>query len=557
MGPDKPLIVQGDLTLLLEVNHSGYTAARDAIAPFTELEKSPEYIHTYRITHLSLWNAASTGLSADAVLESLDEHSRFPVPTSVRREIEQYMGRYGQVRLVKRGDDLVLEADDPLFLKEARTVKAAREWLLEAHPQGGVRVDARYRGHVKQALTLAGLPVEDLAGYSVGEPLAVRLRTETKAGKPFAVRDYQQEAAEIFYAAGSEKGGAGTIVLPCGAGKTIVGIAAMALCQTRTLVLTTNVVAVRQWINEILDKTELLPEQVGEYTGLSKDIRQVTVATYQILTWRADKESDFPHFSLFKDHKWGLIVYDEVHLLPAPVFRVSAEVQAMRRLGLTATLVREDGKEADVFSLIGPKRYDVPWKVLESKGWIASASCTEFRIPQPLEQYVKYAEAGEREKMRLASENPLKTNLVEQLLERHEGENVLIIGQYLSQLKDLSEHLDIPLITGATPQREREVLYSRFREGSIRQLIVSKVGNFAIDLPDASVLIQISGTWGSRQEEAQRLGRILRPKSDGRAASFYTVVTRDTREQDFAMHRQLFLVEQGYQYSIDFWEPGA
>lgn len=557
MGPDKPLIVQGDLTLLLEVSHPGYAAARDAIAPFTELEKSPEYIHTYRITHLSLWNAASTGLSADAVLASLDEHSRFPVPTSVRREIEQYMGRYGQVRLVKRGDDLVLEADDPLFLKEARTVKAAREWLLEAHPQGGLRVDARYRGHVKQALTLAGLPVEDLAGYSIGEPLAVRLRSETKTGKPFGVRDYQQEAAEIFYAAGSERGGAGTVVLPCGAGKTIVGIAAMALCQTRTLVLTTNVVAVRQWINEILDKTELLPEQVGEYTGLNKEIRQVTVATYQILTWRADKESDFPHFSLFKDHKWGLIIYDEVHLLPAPVFRVSAEVQAMRRLGLTATLVREDGKEADVFSLIGPKRYDVPWKVLEGKGWIASATCAEYRIPQPLEQYVKYADAGEREKMRLASENPLKTNLVEQLLEKHEGENVLIIGQYLSQLKELSEHLDVPLITGATPQREREVLYSRFREGIIRQLIVSKVGNFAIDLPDASVLIQISGTWGSRQEEAQRLGRILRPKSDGRAASFYTVVTRDTREQDFAMHRQLFLVEQGYQYAIEFWEPGA
>jgi DNA excision repair protein ERCC-3 len=557
MGPDKPLIVQGDLTLLLEVNHPGYMAARDAIASFTELEKSPEYIHTYRITHLSLWNAASTGHSATEVLESLDLHSRFPVPNNVRREITQYMGRYGMVRLLKRGDELVLEADDPLFLSEARSVKAAREWLLEAHPMGGIRVDARYRGHVKQALTLAGLPVEDLAGYSIGEPLAVRLRDTTRTGKPFAPRDYQIEAAEVFYAAGSEKGGAGTVVLPCGAGKTIVGITAMSLCQTRTLVLTTNVVAVRQWITEILDKTHLDPEQVGEYTGMNKEIRQVTVATYQILTWRADKESDFPHFSLFKDHKWGLILYDEVHLLPAPVFRVSAEVQAMRRLGLTATLVREDGKEADVFSLIGPKRYDVPWKVLEGRGWIATATCTEFRIPQPLEHYVKYAEAGEREKMRLASENPMKTHLVEQLIEKHEGENILIIGQYLSQLNSLSEHLNVPLITGATPQRDRERLYSEFRTGTIRVLIVSKVGNFAIDLPDASVLIQISGTWGSRQEEAQRLGRILRPKSDGREASFYTIVTRDTREQDFSMHRQLFLTEQGYQYNIDFWEPGA
>ncbi len=548
---DKPLIVQGDMTLLLETESSGYLAARDAIAPFTELVKSPEYVHTYKVSHLSLWNAAATGRTAEQVLEALSAHSRFPVPQTVVREITHYMGRYGTLKLEKDGSDLYLTAKDPLALAEARTVKSARDWLLDDAGDGRIRIDSRFRGHLKLALTMAGLPVEDLAGYALGDPLSFGLRETTVGGRLFAPRDYQREAAEIFHASGSAKGGAGTVVLPCGAGKTIVGITAMHLCQCHTLILTTNVVAVRQWIREILDKTTLTEDQVGEYTGQTKEIRQVTLATYQILTYRHKKDSEFPHFDLFAARKWGLIVYDEVHLLPAPVFRVSAEVQATRRLGLTATLVREDGKEGDVFALIGPKRYDVPWKVLESQGWIATATCTEIRLPQALNRYVEYAQSSDREKVRIAAENPGKKACVEELIEAHPGESVLVIGQYIQQLQDLSADLDVPLITGSTPNRERERLYKEFREGRMRVLIVSKVGNFAIDLPEASVMIQVSGTFGSRQEEAQRLGRILRPKEDGRQAHFYSLVTRDTREQDFAMHRQLFLIEQGYQYHIE------
>jgi DNA excision repair protein ERCC-3 len=553
---EKPLIVQGDMTLLLETEGPGYLAARDAIAPFTELVKSPEYVHTYRISHLSLWNAAATGRTAEQVLGALIEHSRFPVPQTVTREITQYMGRYGTLRLEKVGGDLLLTAQDPLTLMEARHVKAAQPWLLDQLAPDRCLVDARFRGHLKLALTLAGLPVEDLAGYTVGDPLTSQLRDQTLTGKPFHLRNYQMEAAEIFYAAGSAKGGAGTVVLPCGAGKTVVALGAMNLCQCHTLILTTNVMAVRQWIREILDKTTLTEDQVGEYTGQIKDIKPVTLATYQILTYRKTKDDSFPHFGLFQARKWGLIVYDEVHLLPAPVFRVSAEVQATRRLGLTATLVREDGKEGDVFALIGPKRYDVPWKTLESQGWIATATCTEIRLPQPLARYVEYAQASDREKVRIASENPGKRAVVEELIEAHPGEPILVIGQYLAQLEQLSAELNLPLITGKTPQREREVLYGDFREGRLRCLIVSKVGNFAIDLPEASVMVQVSGTFGSRQEEAQRLGRILRPKEDGRQAHFYTLVTRDTREQEFAMHRQLFLVEQGYQYKVEIREPG-
>jgi len=553
---EKPLIVQGDMTLLLETEGPGYLAARDAIAPFTELVKSPEYVHTYRISHLSLWNAAATGRTAEQVLGALIEHSRFPVPQTVTREITQYMGRYGTLRLEKVGDDLLLTAKDPLTLMEARHVKAAQPWLLDQLAPDRCIVDGRFRGHLKLALTLAGLPVEDLAGYTVGDPLSFQLRDPALTGKPFHLRNYQIEAAEIFYAAGSAKGGAGTVVLPCGAGKTVVALGAMNLCQCHTLILTTNVMAVRQWIREVLDKTTLTEDQVGEYTGQIKDIKPVTLATYQILTYRKTKDDSFPHFGLFQARKWGLIVYDEVHLLPAPVFRVSAEVQATRRLGLTATLVREDGKEGDVFALIGPKRYDVPWKTLESQGWIATATCTEIRLPQPLARYVEYAQATDREKVRIASENPGKRAVVEELIEAHPGEPILVIGQYLAQLEQLAAELDLPLITGKTPQREREILYGNFREGRLRCLIVSKVGNFAIDLPEASVMVQVSGTFGSRQEEAQRLGRILRPKEDGRQAHFYTLVTRDTREQEFAMHRQLFLVEQGYQYKVEIREPG-
>lgn len=554
---DKPLIVQGDLTLLLETEGPGYLAARDAIAPFTELVKSPEYVHTYRVSHLSLWNAAATGRSAEDVLGALHEHSRFPVPQNVVREITQYMGRYGTLQLMREGDELHLVAKDPLALTEARHVKAAQPWMLDLLAPDRCRVDARFRGHLKLALTLAGLPVEDLAGYTVGDPLSFTLRETCVSGKPFHLRDYQREAGEIFHAAGSVKGGCGTVVLPCGAGKTVVAIGAMALAQCHTLILTTNVVAVRQWMREIIDKTTLTEDQVGEYTGEVKDIKPVTLATYQILTYRQKKDADFPHFGLFAAKKWGLIVYDEVHLLPAPVFRVSAEVQATRRLGLTATLVREDGKEGDVFALIGPKRYDVPWKTLEAQGWIATATCTEIRLPQPISRYVEYAQSTDRERVRIASENPAKTAVVEELIEAHRGESILVIGQYITQLEELAAELDLPLITGQTPQRERERLYKDFREGRIPALIVSKVGNFAIDLPEASVMVQISGTFGSRQEEAQRLGRILRPKEDGRQAHFYSLVTRDTREQEFALHRQLFLVEQGYQYKVEVRELGV
>ncbi len=554
---DKPLIVQGDLTLLLETEGEGYLPARDAIAPFTELVKSPEYVHTYRISHLSLWNAAATGRTAEQVLEALEQHSRFPVPQNVVREITAYMGRYGTLQLVREGDELHLVAKDPLALVEARHVKSAQPWMLDLVGPDRCRVDARFRGHLKLALTLAGLPVEDLAGYTVGDPLSFTMRETALSGRPFHLRDYQREAGEIFHAAGSVKGGCGTIVLPCGAGKTVVAIGAMALAQCHTLILTTNVVAVRQWIREILDKTTLTEEQVGEYTGETKDIKPVTIATYQILTYRQKKDADFPHFGLFAARNWGLIVYDEVHLLPAPVFRVSAEVQATRRLGLTATLVREDGKEGDVFALIGPKRYDVPWKTLEAQGWIATATCTEIRLPQPLARYVEYASSTDRERVRIASENPAKKAVVEELIESHKGESILVIGQYISQLEELAAELDLPLITGQTPQRERERLYKDFRDGRIPALIVSKVGNFAIDLPEASVMVQISGTFGSRQEEAQRLGRILRPKEDGRQAHFYSLVTRDTREQEFSLHRQLFLVEQGYQYKVEVREVGA
>jgi DNA excision repair protein ERCC-3 len=554
---DKPLIVQGDLTLLLETEGEGYLAARDAIAPFTELVKSPEYVHTYRISHLSLWNAAATGRTADEVLSALDAHSRFPVPQNVVREVTQYMERYGTLQLVREGDELFLIAKEPLALVEARNVKAAQPWMLDLVAPDRCRVDGRFRGHLKLALTLAGLPVEDLAGYTVGDPLSFTMRDTTISGKPFHLRDYQREAGEIFHAAGSVKGGCGTVVLPCGAGKTVVAIGAMALAQCHTLILTTNVVAVRQWIREIIDKTSLTADQVGEYTGETKDIKPVTLATYQILTYRQRKDADFPHFGLFAARNWGLIVYDEVHLLPAPVFRVSAEVQATRRLGLTATLVREDGKEGDVFALIGPKRYDVPWKTLEAQGWIATATCTEIRLPQPLARYVEYASSTDRERVRIASENPAKKAVVEELIERHKGESILVIGQYISQLEELAGELDLPLITGQTPQRERERLYKEFRDGRIPALIVSKVGNFAIDLPEASVMVQISGTFGSRQEEAQRLGRILRPKEDGRQAHFYSLVTRDTREQEFSLHRQLFLIEQGYQYKVEVREVGA
>ncbi|MBR4783898.1 MAG: DEAD/DEAH box helicase [Fibrobacter sp.] len=572
MNPNGAIIVQSNLEIMVEVDSPSYEAARDAIAPFTELVKSPEHLHTYKISHLSLWNAAATGLRAPEVLERLESQSRYPIPQTVITEIEDYMARYGLLRLKKDGDLLIMESDDKYMFTEICKLKDVEPFVLELKDDLHAIMDPERRGHLKMVLTNAGFPVEDLAGYTVGDPLPIHLRETTLSGKKFALRDYQREAAQVFYASGSEKGGSGVIVLPCGSGKTVIGLATMSLVQTKTLILTPNISASRQWIREICDKTDLTIDQVKEYSGEVKEIGPVTVATYQILTQRkrvknaenekpetsldefTDEEvkKELANFPLFSQEKWGLMIYDEVHLLPAPVFRLSTEMQATRRLGLTATLVREDHKETEVFSLIGPKKYDIPWRILEAQGWIATADCNEIRIPMEAELKMKYALAPIREKITLASTNPEKTDIVERLLKYYDkpDDRVLIIGQYIDQLEALSKELDIPLITGKTPNKEREKLYGAFRNGSLKNLMVSKVGNFAIDLPDANVLIQISGTFGSRQEEAQRLGRVLRPKSDGGAAHFYSIVTQDSKEQEFAMNRQLFLTEQGYAYKI-------
>jgi len=540
-----PLIVQSDHTLLLEVHNPLYEQARMAIGGFAELEKSPEHIHTYRITPLSLWNATATGLSAERMIAALVEFAKYPVPQNVLADVRDLAGRWGHVRLLRQSPGLVLASDDIALLTELSRNREVNRYLGEQLTPQAFAVPPRYRGVLKQALTTVGWPVEDLAGYEDGAPLPIALRHDR-----FLLRDYQQAAAEAFHGGGTEYGGSGVVVLPCGAGKTIVGMAAMAQLGQSTLILTTGGTSIEQWRRELLDKTTLNAADIAEYTGAVKDIGPVTLTTYQMLTHRADKTEDFPHLALFNQHEWGLIIYDEVHLLPAPVFRVTAEVQARRRLGLTATLIREDGRESDVFSLIGPKKYDVPWRDLEGQGWIAEALCTEVRCAMPREVRMEYALAGPREKFRVAAENPAKRPLVHQLLAAHPYAPSLIIGQYLDQLKHIAEECQAPLITGKTSQRERERLYGLFRRGELKLLVLSKVGNFALDLPDAEVLIQISGTFGSRQEEAQRLGRVLRPKADGRQARFYTLVSRDTEEQEFAHHRQLFLTEQGYSYRI-------
>jgi DNA excision repair protein ERCC-3 len=548
--PTNPLIVQGDRSVLVEVDNPRYAEARDALAPFADLEKSPEHIHTYRLTNLSLWNAAAAGLTADEMVDVLRRFSKFPLPTNLGADIAELVSRYGRVKLERHEDKLRLVCRDLPLLEELARQPKLKSYLGERNGPESFLIEPAYRGVLKQALIAVGYPAEDLAGYTEGADLAIRLRELTRSGLPFHVRDYQKDSADIFYAGGAARGGSGVIVLPCGAGKTIVGIAAMALMQKSTLVLTTSITAVKQWIREILDKTSLKESDVTEYSGEVKEIGPVTVATYQILTHRPAKKEEFPHFKVFDERDWGLIIYDEVHLLPAPVFRVTAQIQARRRLGLTATLIREDGREEDVFSLIGPKKYDVPWRELETRGWIAEANCTEVRVALPDALRMEYAVAEWRNKYRLASENPAKEDVIARLLQEYRGKQVLIIGQYLHQLRLMKKRFDIPLITGQTPNTEREDLYARFRRGEIHQLILSKVGNFAIDLPDANVLIQVSGTFGSRQEEAQRLGRILRPKANGEVAHFFTLVTRDTRELDFAHHRQLFLTEQGYSYQI-------
>src|SRR5947209_7104715 len=551
--PTAPIIVQSDKSILVEVNNPRYGEARDALAAFAELEKSPEHIHTYRITPLSLWNAASGGLSAGEIVESLDRLGKYDLPDNVRRDIEDYVSRYGRVKLLKgEGRSLRLVSDGPSLLLEIERHKKVAPFLSGRDGDGALRVDQGQRGYVKQVLLQIGFPVEDLAGYVAGAPLAVHLLPRTRGDDlPFVLRRYQEDAAAIFHAGGSDRGGSGVIVLPCGAGKTVVGLGVMAELQCNTLILTPSIVAARQWLHEIQDKTDVPPEMLGEYTGERKDIRPITATTYQVLSYRKRRSDEFPHFAIFNERDWGLIIYDEVHLLPAPVFRVTAEIQARRRLGLTATLVREDGREAAVFALIGPKKYDVPWRELERQGWIATALCHEIRTGMPADLRMNYAMAETREKYRIAAENPEKLTMVHHLLERHYNDQVLVIGQYLDQLKLIADELHAPLLTGRTSTQQREKLYEQFRLGEIKHLVVSKVANFAIDLPDANVAIQVSGTFGSRQEEAQRLGRILRPKSDGSIAHFYTVVTRDTRDQDFSANRQLFLTEQGYRYLID------
>lgn len=545
------MIVQSDRSVLLETDGPAFEDARDALSGFAELVKSPEHIHTYRITPLSLWNAAASGLTAKAIVESLHRFSKYDVPQNIVAEVEDNVSRYGRLKLYKdEKGQLVLQSDDTLLIMELLSQQNLQPLITGSPDAKRIFVKPGDRGNVKCALIKIGYPVEDLAGYIQGAPLPFQLRDSTAAGAPFGLRKYQIESVDAFHMRGSNHGGSGVVVLPCGAGKTMVGIGAMHALQTQTLVLTTNTVALRQWKNELLDKTTLKADQIGEYSGDVKTIRPVTIATYQILTYRKAKDSPFVHFSLFDEGNWGLIVYDEVHLLPAPVFRATASLQARRRLGLTATLVREDAREDDVFSLIGPKKYDVPWKVLEKQGWIAQAVCTEIRVRLPEEERFRYAVSGKRDKFRIASTNPVKDSICERLIEHHRGDNVLVIGQYLDQLKLLKKRFNAPLITGRTNTRDRERLYSAFRTGEEKLLIVSKVANFAIDLPDANVAIQVSGTFGSRQEEAQRLGRILRPKANSSVARFYSLVSRETCDQDYSVKRQLFLTEQGYRYEI-------
>ena len=549
-NPANPLVIQSDKSVLLEANNDLYPEARDSLARFAELEKSPEYIHTYRITPLSLRNAAAAGLSAAEIVDSLERYSKYDIPNNVRIDIIELVSRYGRLKLSKHEDELLLSSTDRALIEEILRNKHLAPLIHSRLDETSLLVEKANRGRLKQALIGFGYPAEDLAGYVQGAGLAFALRSPTLGGQPFDLRHYQQDAVDVFHAGGGVTGGSGVIVLPCGAGKTMVGMGVMAALQAQTLILSPSTVAARQWIRELLDKTTLTEDQIGEYTGLQKEIRPVTIATYQIITYRKRKSMDFPHFALFNEADWGLIIYDEVHLLPAPVFRITADLQARRRLGLTATLVREDGRQADVFSLIGPKKVDVPWKVLEKQGWIAEAECVEVRVPLNDVDRMTYALTPDEEKYHFAAANPIKFQVLDALLAKHPEDNILIIGMYLAQLDQVAARYQAPLINGKTPVREREKLFEQFRRGEVRVLVVSKVANFAIDLPDANVAIQISGTFGSRQEEAQRLGRILRPKQNGLLAHFYSITSRDTRDQDFAANRQLFLTEQGYQYTI-------
>jgi len=543
---DGPLIVQSDKSLLLEVDHPLSGDARRAIAPFAELERAPEHVHTYRLTPLGLWNARAAGHDADQVVNVLLQYSRYPVPHALLVDVAETMSRYGRLQLVAHPTHgLVLQATDKAVLAEVLKSKRTAGLVGERLGDDAVVVHPSERGHLKQVLLKLGWPAEDLAGYVDGEKHPIDLSPTDPAheDKPWAMRPYQQQAVDGFW-----HGGSGVVVLPCGAGKTIVGAGAMAKSGTTTLILVTNTVSARQWRDELVRRTTLTEDEIGEYSGARKEIKPVTIATYQVLTTK--RKGVYTHLELLDARDWGLVVYDEVHLLPAPIFRMTADLQARRRLGLTATLVREDGREDEVFSLIGPKRYDAPWKDIEAQGYIAPADCVEVRLTLPDRDRMAYATAEPEDKYRLAATAPGKNRVVEQIAAAHPDDQVLVIGQYLDQLEELGEHLDAPVITGATTVRERQRLFEAFRSGEINRLVVSKVANFSIDLPEASVAIQVSGSFGSRQEEAQRLGRIMRPKQDGRTAHFYAVVSRDTVDQDFAAHRQRFLAEQGYAYRI-------
>ncbi|MFC5652133.1 DNA repair helicase XPB [Paenibacillus solisilvae] len=548
---NRPLRVLVDSTVLLDARHPDAETAREMLVRFAELTKRPGDLHTYRISPMSLWNAASLGLTAQEIMNCLTQFSSHELPLKVVHNIQWLTDRYGQLTFVRSAEDDIFLSGDDALLNDLSEKPGVGECLSGYRTNGNRRIKPECRGQLKQELIKLNYPVVDLAGYRHGEALAVSLLDQTRSGRSFALRDYQERAVDLFYQEGRDNGGSGVLVLPCGGGKTIVGIGAISRLKCDTLILTSNVTSVKQWKAELLDKTTLNDNEIGEYAAKSKQVRPITIATYQLLTNRRQKGDEYANMLLFQQRNWGLIIYDEVHLLPAPVFRMTADLQATRRLGLTATLVREDGREEDVFTLIGPKRFDLPWKVLETRSWIAEVSCTEMRIPLPQQELACYEAADEKTKARLCGENSAKIRAVKELLNRHQGKSILIIGQYLKQLHEIADEIHAPVLTGELPHAERERLFHSFRAGEIPVLVVSKVANFAVDLPDAAVAIQVSGSFGSRQEEAQRIGRIMRPKPGDNHSWFYTLVSSATKEIQYAQKRQLFLLEQGYRYEIE------
>lgn len=552
MNAQGPLIIQSDHSLLLEVEHPQYAVCRDFLVSFTELIKSPEFIHTYKVTPLSLWNAAVLKITLEQIISQLEKFSKYTIPTNVITAITEWYQQYGKLVLEKYNDKYLLLSinDEKIYQRILHDTSLQLFW--QGKDQQSLLIATHDRGNIKQALIKVGYPIHDLCGYLQGDDFTIKLRDLDLSGNVFTLRKYQREAIDSFYQAGNLGGGNGVIVLPCGSGKTIIGLGAIAAISNCTLIITTNNVSVHQWRNELIQKTHVSPDDIGEFTGITKEIKPITITTYQMLTYRKTSLSPMNNLEIFTKRNWGLIIYDEVHTLPAPIFRATTEIQAKRRLGLTATLVREDGKEDEVFALIGPKRYDVPWKTLENMGFIAEANCFEIRVKFDVKLEKSYVFADKRNRYRIAAENSKKINLVRELLERHKQDQILVIGQYITQLNLVASMLNLPVIMGKTKNQDREKLYSQFKNGEISVLLVSKVANFAVDLPDANVLIQISGTYGSRQEEAQRLGRILRPKK--KSSYFYSLVTQNSDEQDFSNNRQLFLVEQGYKYNIQYYE---